>query len=107
MGAKKTVSFRDFIHTRLRARSFSYCENTFDFSQAGSVKEGVERFGDFFLMFKHFISPPALTGECWRLLEWKIWNLWGMQAGPGSPESPLLSTVNPSFNLAMSCSEMS
>lgn len=48
MGAKKTVSFRDFIHTRLRARSFSYCENTFDFSQAGSVKEGLECFGDFF-----------------------------------------------------------
>lgn len=38
IGAEKTVSSRGFIHTRLRARSFSYCGSTFDSSQPGPVR---------------------------------------------------------------------
>ena len=82
MGAEKTVSSRGFIHTRLRARSFSYCGSTFDFSQPGSV-----RGWSVFLVFKPHIPASALTGTCWRLVPQEIWDLWGMRAGAGSPES--------------------
>lgn len=65
---------------------FCLTVKTFDFSQTGSAKEGLECFGDF-VMFKPCISPSALTGMCWRHVERKIWDLWGMQAESGSPES--------------------
>lgn len=57
-----------------------------------------------------------LNRDMLEAFEQKIWVLWGMQSTSGSPEShgteptpplPALSTLNPSFILAMPCSGMS
>lgn len=91
-----TVFSGGILHTRLRVGSFSYCGNTFDFSQgeAGVV---------FWCLNPVFLRLSRET--CWGLVLWEIWDLWGKQAETGSPEShgaecPPPSAANPSFILA-------